>query len=318
MKLLVVAPESFAGLSLLREHAAGVDLVVSEDLETVARDIAEAEVVALAPRHGTVLRDLWPQAKRLRWVHALGAGVEPLMFEELIAGDVTLTNSRGVFADALGEFAIAAMLWFAKDLRRLVRQQDERLWQPYTVTRLEGQTAGIVGLGGIGRAVARRAAAMGMRIIATRRHWNDERPNDVARMFPLDALDDLLAESDYLVVSTPLTPRTRGLLSGSRLQRLKREAVLINISRGAVVDEPALTRMLSSGRIRGAALDVFEQEPLPPEHPLWKLDNVLLSPHTADHASDSHLRSMQFFVENFDRYRRGEPLQNVVDKRERY
>jgi phosphoglycerate dehydrogenase-like enzyme len=318
LKLLVIAPESFAGLTLLRERAIGVDLVVGEDFETLKQEIEEAEAVALAPRHSGVLRDLWREAKRLRWVHTLGAGVEPLMFEELIASDVTLTNSRGVFADALGEFAIAAMLWFAKDLRRLVRQQEKHLWQPYTVTRLEGQTAGIVGLGGIGRAVARRAAALGMRVIATRRHSNHERPNDVARMFPLDELDHLVAESDYLVACTPLTPHTRGLLSASRLQRLKTQAVLINISRGEVVDEPALTRMLSSGRLRGAALDVFEQEPLPPKHPLWTLDNVLLSPHTADHASDSHLRSMQFFIENFGRYRRGEPLQNVVDKGEQY
>lgn len=318
MKLVVIAPESFAGLSLLRERAAGVDLVVSEDFDTLKREIEEAEAVALAPRFGTVLRDLWPEAKRLRWVHALGAGVEPLMFEALIASDVTLTNSRGVFADALGEFTIAAMLWFAKDLRRLVRQQEEHLWQPYTVTRLEGQTAGIVGLGGTGRAVARRAAALGMRVIATRRRPEAGHDQHVERIDAADAIDDLIGESDYLVVCTPLTPHTRGLLSAPRLQRLKREAVLINVSRGAVVDENALTRMLSSGRIRGAALDVFEQEPLPPDHPLWKLDNVLLSPHTADHASDSHLRSMQFFVENFGRYRRGEPLENVVDKREQY
>ncbi len=318
MKVVVIAPDSFDGLTDLRERSEGVEIVVSENLGVLRPAIRDAEVIALAPRHGRLLRELWTDAHRVRWVHALGAGVEPLMFEDLIASEVTLTNSRGVFADALAEFVVAAMFFFAKDLRRLVDQQRQRLWQPYTVVRLEGKTVGIVGLGGIGSAVARRAAAMGMSVIGTRRRPSPEPVEHVKRMYAAAEIDDLISASDYLVLCTPLTPKSLGMLSAARLERLKSDAVLINVSRGAVADEAALTRMLTAGRIRGAALDVFEQEPLPPDSPLWTLDNVLLSPHTADHVGDSHLRSMRFFIENLDRYRRGEAVENVVDKTEQY
>jgi phosphoglycerate dehydrogenase-like enzyme len=221
---------------------------------------------------------------------------------------VVVTNSRGLYADALGEFAIAAMLWFAKDLRRLLRNQQQAHWEPFTVERLEGQTAGIIGYGGIGQAVARRAMALGMRILAVRRR---QELGD-------SSIDEVLAQSDYVVLCLPHTPATRRLLSRERIARMKDTAVLINIGRGATVDETALVEALRMRRIRGAALDVFETEPLPADHPLWTLDNVLISPHTADHTRDSHLRAMHFFVENLRRYRAGESLENVVDKHEQY
>ena len=255
--------------------------------------LADAEVVLVPPRYGSRLRDVWNAFKNVRWIHALGAGVETLPFDLLRQRkDIIVTNSKGIYADGLAEFVIAAILWFAKDLRRLLKNQDAHLWQPYTVERVEGATVGIFGFGGIGRAVAKRAEGMGMRIVTDRN---------------LDAL----LETDYLVLAVPLTRETRGILSAGRIARMK--GVVINVSRGAVVDEEALVDALLNRRLRGAALDVFATEPLPSAHPLWALDNVLISPHTADHTSDSHERAMNFFRKNLERFQRGEPLENIVD-----
>ena len=190
----------------------------------------------------------------------------------------------------------------------MARNQDARRWEPYTVERLEGRTAGIIGYGGVGEAVGRRTAALGMRVLPVRRRQEFGEPT----------VDDVIAQADYVVMSAPLTPGTYRMITRERIASMKPHAVFINLGRGATVDEDALVEALREGRIRGAALDVFEVEPLPPEHVLWTLENVLVSPHTADHTEDAHLRAMQFFVENLKRFRAGESLQNVVDKAERY
>jgi phosphoglycerate dehydrogenase-like enzyme len=292
MRVFVLAPPSFPPLERL-----------PRELRT--DNIAEADAIVVAPRSAS---KLLIDAKRVRWIHALAAGVDQLPFDLLRRMDVVVTNSRGLYADALAEFAIAAMLFFAKDLRRLVRNQDARTWEPFDVTRLEGQTAGIIGYGGIGHAVARRAEALGMHVIATRRQRELGDPT----------VNDVVAESDYVVLSAPLTPSTFHLMNAERIGAMRPGAVLINISRGPIVDEAALIDALQSNRIRGAALDVFENEPLPPNHPLWRLENALISPHSADHTPDSHDRAMTFFLENLGRFERGEALENVVDKDERY
>lgn len=250
----------------------------------------DAEVVLVHPRAGARLRQIWPEVPSVRWVHALSAGVENLLFPEL---HVPLTNGRGLFAPALAEWVLAAILHFAKDVPRLMRN---RRWEPFNVERIEGQSAGIVGYGAIGRAVASRCAAMGMRIIPFSRREG--------------SLDEALG-ADYVVVCAPLTGETRGLVDP---RRMKKGAVLINVGRGAVVDESGLLDALRSHHLRGAALDVFATEPLPPDHPLWTLDNVLISPHCADHTPDSHELAMRCFLDNLGRFERSEPLVNVVDK----
>jgi phosphoglycerate dehydrogenase-like enzyme len=308
MRLLVIAPPDFEPLALLQREAPDVELSMGSDAAALREDAAHAEAVLIAPRYGAVLTELWRELKDVRWIHTLAAGVEFLPFDLLRRSDVVVTNSRGLYADALGEFALAAMLFFAKDLRRLVRNQDARRWEPYTVERLEGQTAGIIGYGGIGHAVARRSAALGMHVLGFRRRQELGDP----------AIEEVIAQSDYLFLCVPLTPATYRLMSRERFALMKPGAVFVNIGRGGTVDEAALLDALRDRRIRGAALDVFETEPLPPEHPLWQLDNVLVSPHTADHTADSHVRAMQFFLENLRRFRLGEPLENVVDKLEQY
>jgi phosphoglycerate dehydrogenase-like enzyme len=276
--------------------------------EYVTNDVADADVILVGTRYAARVFDLLRDAKRVRWIHALAAGVDKLPFDLLRPMDVVVTNSRGLYADALAEFVIASMLFFAKDLRRLVRNHDARRWEPFDITRLEGQTAGVIGYGGIGQAVARRAQGLGMHLIATRRQRELGDPT----------IDDAIGESDYVVLSAPLTPSTYHLMNAERIAAMKPGAVLINVSRGPIVDEAALIEALQQNRIRGAALDVFEVEPLPPDHPLWSLDNVLISPHSADHTADSHDRAMTFFLENLARFERGDALENVVDKNEQY
>ena len=307
-RLLVIAPADFGPLALLRREMPDIALSIGTDAPSLRADAERAEAVLVAPRFGSVLTELWLDLASVRWIHTLAAGVDFMPFDLLRRSDVLVTKSRGLYADALGEFAIAAMLWFAKDLRRLIRNQDERRWEPYTVERLEGRTAGIIGYGGNGEAVGRRAVALGMTVLPVRRRQELGEP----------AIDDVIPQSDYVVMSTPLTPGTYRLLSRERIAAMKPGAVLINIGRGATVDEAALVEALRSQQIRGAALDVFETEPLPPGHPLWPLENVLISPHSADRTADSHLRAMQLFIENLKRFRAGESLRNVVDKSEQY
>lgn len=307
-RLLVIAPPDFAPLDLLGREAPDVILSIGTEAEQLRSDAVRADAVLVAPRYGALLTELWRELANVRWMHTLAAGVEFLPFDLLRRTNVVVTNSRGLYADALGEFAIAAMLWFAKDLRRMIRNQDARRWEPYTVERLEERTVGIIGYGGVGEAVGRRAATLGMHVLPVRRRQEFGEPT----------IDEVIAQSDYLVLSTPLTPGTYRLLSRERIAAMKPTAVLINLGRGATVDEDALLDALRDRRIRGAALDVFEAEPLPADHPLWQLDNVLISPHTADHTADAHVRAMQFFIENLKRFRAGESLQNVVDKHEQY
>jgi phosphoglycerate dehydrogenase-like enzyme len=189
----------------------------------------------------------------------------------------------------------------------LVRQQEARLWQDFDVTMIARQTMGIVGYGEIGRAAGRRAEAFGMRVLPHRR-----------RDGGVDRLRTILGECDYVVISTPLTPETRGMIGEAELAAVKRGAVLINIGRGPVVDEAALIKALRGGPLGGAALDVFNTEPLPSDHAFWGMDNVLLSPHSADHIEGWMDDAMRFFVSNLERFRSGQPLENVVDKRAGY
>lgn len=308
MRLLVIAPPDFAPLELLRREAPDVELIVGTDAEALRDRGARFDGVLVAPRFGGVLTEMWKDVRNVRWIHTLAAGVEFLPFDLLRRSEIVVTNGRGLYADALGEFAIASMLWFAKDFRRLVAQQKARRWEPYTVERLEGKTAGIIGYGGIGRAVGTRASALGMHVMGVGRRQEPGEPT----------IDDVVPRADYLVMCVPLTAATYHLLSRERIARMMPSSVLINVGRGRTVDESALVEALRANAIRGAALDVFEVEPLPPDHALWQLDNVLISPHTADHTSDSHLRATRFFLENLRRFRAGESLENVVDKVEGY
>jgi phosphoglycerate dehydrogenase-like enzyme len=260
----------------------------------------------------------------LRWAHSASAGVGGALYAEMRDSPVVLTNSAGTHAEPIADTVLAMMLHFARGLDFAVRAQAEARWDkgPFDtadtpVRELADCTVGLLGLGGIARAVARRASALGMHAVAARRS-SAEGPPGVEVILGDDALDRLLSISDYLVVTVPRTAETEGMIGAAELRRLPRNAVLINVSRGDVVDEAALAAALGDGTLRGAGLDVFAREPLPPGSPLWTLPNVLLLPHVSGTSHRFWRRETDLVLENLRRYLAGEPLLNTVDKRAGY
>ena len=231
------------------------------------------------------------------------------------ATDVTLTNARGVYSSSLAEWTLFACAYFAKDFPRMRAAQADARWAPYDVEELRGRTLGVVGFGDIGQAAARLAKAYGMRVVALRRSTAPPAPDAPCdAVFPPEQLHALMGASDYVVMATPLTPATTKLVDAAAFGAMKRTGVFINVGRGPCVDEAALTAALQAGSIRGAALDVFEVEPLPASSALWALPNALLSPHCADRTADFQAAAMRAFVANAARYVERKPLDCVVDK----
>ncbi len=317
--VLVLADPTERELAMLEALPRYTDVVVGNRPEAFERAAPQAGVILHWSGSGALLAEVLRMAPRVRWVHARSAGLDGLLSPELVDSPAPLTNARGVFSAPLGEFAIGAALFFAKDFRRMVRSQEAGVWDQFDVEVLEGAVMGIVGYGDIGREVARRARAMGMRVLALRsRPELSAGDGLIEKSLGPEHLAELLARSDYVTASAPLTPATRGMIGEAQLAAMKPPAVLINVGRGPVVDEAALVGALRARRIRGAALDVYETEPLPAGHPLYALDNVLLSPHCADHTAGWLECAMRFFLENFRRFHEGQPLLNVVDKRRGY
>ena len=314
--VLVLADPAEPQLRMLAELPTETSIAVGKSPEAFHRTAPDATVIFAWSLSGKLLRDIFPMAPRVRWVHTRAAGLDNHLFPELVASPAVLTNGSGVFSQSLGEFALGAILYFAKNFRHLVRSQIEGRWAPLDVVEISGQTVGIVGYGDIGRAVATRVRPMGMRVLGMTRRgpllYNaDPLVNQI--FAPADRIH-MISQCDYLVVAAPLTPETRGLIGDAEFAAMKPEAVIINIGRGPVIHEDALIRALSARRIKGAALDVYDTEPLPQGHPLYQMENVLLSPHCADHTAGWLDDSMRFFLNNFERYRKGEPLLNVVEK----
>lgn len=314
--LLVLAEPAERQLAMLEALPAETSIATGTNLEAFERAAAGADAVLMWSGTRDLLREVLRIAPRVRWVHSRSAGLDSVLFPELVESPVVLTNGRGVFSQSLGEFAIGAALFFAKDFRRMVQSQEQGRWDPFDIVEIRGQTMGIVGYGDIGRAVASRAKAMGMRVVAVRRRpeLSADDP-EVDEVLPMTRIPDLLKQADYVTVAAPLAEGTRGLIGEAELGAMKPDAVIINIGRGPVIAEAALVQALQERRIRGAALDVFDEEPLAEGHPFYRLDNVLLSPHCADHTPTWLEDAMRFFLDNFERYRNGEPLLNVVDKR---
>ena len=255
----------------------------------------------------------WP---RLRWIQATSAGVGQFA-ARLGLGEsrIVVTTASGVHARPLAEFALMAMLMFGKGAFRLLADQRAHRWERYAGEELAAKVVGIVGVGRIGREVARVARGLDARVVGTARSVEGRTAADMHldRLVPTDGLDAILGELDFLVLTCPHTPATEGLISAERLAMLKPSAVLINLARGAVVDESALIAALQSGKLAGAALDVAAQEPLPPESPLWDMPNVLISPHSASTAVSEIGKITDLFCDNLQRYLEGRSLRNVLD-----
>jgi phosphoglycerate dehydrogenase-like enzyme len=265
----------------------------------------------------TELRDAWHRVEKLRWVHVAGAGVDAVLFPDIVESQVTITNSRGVFDRSIAEYVLGLMLVFAKDLLQTIGLQQQKKWVHRDTEMLAGHKLLVVGAGSIGRTIARLARCAGMEVdaIARTARYSDE---DFGRVFPSEDLDEVLPETDYVVVAAPLTAQTRGMFGAAQFERMKPGARFINVGRGPIVDESALTEALRDGRIAGTALDVFSEEPLPEDSPLWEMPQVVVSPHMSGDFVGWLEALGELFVENFRRWERGDELLNVVDKERGY
>jgi phosphoglycerate dehydrogenase-like enzyme len=321
--LLVVCPPDLYALRTLDEIRPLANMTVSNDEAELEKLAAEADVVLYSGLTGKAvsLQKMWPHMRRVKWVHSLSAGVEKVLFPELIESPVPLTNARGVFKRSLAEFAVLGMLYFFKRVRRLVESQRAHKWDDFSVDFLRDKVMGVVGYGEIGRECAILAKGLGVKIFATRRRPDQSAKDPILdRIFPAAALHAMLREVDVVVAAAPLTFETKHLLGEAAFRVMKPSAVVINVGRGPVVDEAALIQALQEKRLGGAALDVFEREPLDASSPLWEMQNVLISPHCTDRTENPDWLdlSMQCFVANFHRYLKGETLENLVDKKAGY
>jgi phosphoglycerate dehydrogenase-like enzyme len=260
---------------------------------------------------GAVLRDAWPAANALRWVHTASAGVDRLIFPEMIDSPVLLTNSRGVFDTPMAEYVLALVLALAKDLHGSLRRQDRTEWEHRETETIARQSAVVVGGGPIGEAIARLLRAVGMSTTLVGRR---PRPGVAGAV----DLPTLLPTADYLVLAAPLTEQTAGMVNTELLNQLPARSRLINVGRGALVVEDDLIAALEEGRIAGAGLDVFAAEPLSPDSPLWSMPNVIVSPHMSGDAIGWRDSLVDLFIDNLTRYRSEQPLRNVVDKTRGY
>ena len=280
--------------------------------------VAEAEVMFDVDR--PTVADLPRQAPRLRWVQLSSSRVGQLV-ERMGLGTspIVVTNAAGVHATPLAEFVLFSMLYFAKRMPHVLAEQRRHRWERFALDTLRGKTLGIVGLGRVGQAIARLARGAGLRLVAVRRTpaTRSDTP-DVDVVYSPAGLRSLLAESDYVVLIVPFTPETTGLLGKAELALMKPGAVLINIARGQLVDEPALIDALRSGHLGGAALDVFAHEPLAADSPLWDLPNVLVTPHSMSTAYDENATLVDLFCDNLRRYLAGAPLRNLFDRERGY
>jgi phosphoglycerate dehydrogenase-like enzyme len=299
------------------------EIFVSDNESELRKWIPAAEVVLYRGVSGKSLSlsDLWQQAKAVRWVHSLSAGVEHLLSSGLSASDVQLTNARGVFKRSLAEFAVLGILFHYKRVRRLIDNQRQHKWDRISVKFADERVMGIVGYGQIGRECALLAKGLGLKIHGLRS--NPERSAHdplLERVFGIQELNAMLRNIDVLLCAAPLTQQTHHMISSAQFAVMKPTAIVINVGRGAVIDQAALISALQNERIAGASLDVFEEEPLPPGSPLWAMETVLISPHSTDETEDPSPLDlgMRLFVENLRRYREGQPLLNVVDKQAGY
>ncbi len=264
-------------------------------------------------------RDFASRMPQLKWVQVMSAGVDRFLDTGLRQSPAILTNVSGIHATPIGEFVLEQMLMFAKGAARCFEMKQNKQWGRFTSTVLRGKTVGVIGLGEIGREVARLSKAFGMRVIATRRSTKREtRARNVDVLLPSDGLHRVLAESDFVVIALPYTKETDSVIGRAEFEAMKTSAYIINIGRGRIIDEDAMVDALSENRIAGAGLDVFATEPLPSSSKLWELPNLHFSPHVSGGMEDYNAQATDLFCRNMERFLAGRRLFNVVGKRRGY
>ena len=296
---------------------------------TIQQSRNKQEALALAEDADILLAgffslELFKAAKQLKWIQTLFAGVDAFLYPEVVKSSVVITNAGGVNSIPVSEQVIGMMLCLNRKLYLFMRSQTERKWKTsdadliFQMDELSGKTAGLVGLGRIGNEIAKKAKCFGMKVIATRRTSSAPKPDYVDKLVSPENLEELLADSDFVIIQIPLTKDTEGMFGEKELRRMKRTAYLVNASRGKIIKEDELIEALKEGWIAGAALDTFATEPLPEDSPLWNMQNVIITPHVAGLTPRYMERLTDLFCENLRRFMNDEPLFNVVDKSRGY
>lgn len=336
MKVLIVLKHRFALWTAptwfaekLSQEFPGVEFADRKNYDTIADDIRDADVVV----SWSLTADQLKYAQHLRWVHSTAAAIHQLMIPEIVNSDILVTNARSVHGPVVAEHVLSLMFSLAKRLPTAFRMQQKHEWAQEPMTReqppireLRDSTLGLIGVGSIGGHVAAIASAVGMRVFAVRANpqkgidWlasNDpSRPQH--RVYGPETLHRVLGDSDVVVITAPVTAVTKHLIDGPALQAMKRDAYLINVARGVLIDELALIAALREKRIGGAALDVFTEEPLPPSSPLWDMENVIITPHQAGISHKLWERQYALFSQNLRRFLNGAPLLGIVNKKAGY
>jgi len=311
--LLVQGVKQVDEVPRLNELVAHAEIRFATSVEELRRQLPGADVMLGWNFRAASLCDAWSAARDLRWIHWAGAGVDAAMFDELVASDVQFTNARGVFDRPMAEWVLGMIISFAKQFPQTLDYQRSCEWNYRVSEMVAGKPALVVGVGSIGRAVGRLLGAVGMEVEAVGRSARDGDP-DFGHVHAIDELHACLARADYVVLITPLTEQTRGLFGADEFAAMNPRARFLNIGRGALVIEEALLAALQEDRIAGAALDVFVEEPLPPQSPFWSAPNCLVSPHMSGDFAEFESVMADQFIDNWKRYVSGEPLANVVDK----
>lgn len=316
MNLLVIAEESLPELKLLEQLPKEINVIIENEADKIAKIASSIDILLLCNWSGNreILQKVLSLNSNIKWVHTWWTGVDSLVFPELASYPLTLTNAKGVYAEPLAEFAIGACIYFAKNFPRMLSNQKQSHWEQFESELICGKTLGIFGYGEIGKSIAKKANALGMKVIAVRKRpkLSEQDPN-IKTIIPLEEADSMFKSADYVVSSAPLTSDTKHFINKTKFDLMKSNAVLINVGRGPVVKEVDLIDALKNRKIRGAALDVYEVEPLSKDSPLWHLDNVLLSPHIADRNDGWLSNSINFFVHNCNKFVKGEELDNIVN-----
>lgn len=318
MKILIHYPFSVEELETFRQ------LAQSHGGHEIVHATTEAEAIAAAPEIEVILGSFPPSvcaaAPGLRWVQSFSAGMDKFLFPEIIErAEVSISNMAGLYASQGGEHAWALLLALARDIPYALESQARGEWQGRAVVEVTGSTMGLVGMGGFGMEIAKRAAGYDMTLIAVDA-VRTEKPDNIAELKPAtrENLHDLLRRSDIVMIACPLTQETYHLIGREELAQMKQSAYLINVTRGGIIDEAALIEALEAGQIAGAGLDVCEEEPLPPVNPLWKAPNLIITPHRAGASQHRPRKIFEFYCQNLERYLKGEKPLNVIDKRRGY
>jgi phosphoglycerate dehydrogenase-like enzyme len=312
--LLVQGASSIDDVPGLAAIEAQTEIRFATDTEEMRAALPGAEVMLGWDYRADALREAWNDAGDLRWIHWGGAGVDAAMFPELVASDVKLTNARGIFDQAMAEWVLGMIICFAKDIPRTLALQTRTEWSHRLSEMVSGKRALVVGVGSIGHAVARLLAAAGMQVEGVGRSARDG-DRDFGHIHAIDELHARLGFADYVVLITPLTEATRNLFGAAEFAAMAPHARFINLGRGALVVEAELLAALNDGQIAGAALDVFVEEPLPADSPFWNTPNCVVSPHMSGDFAEFEAAVVQQFLQNWARYRSGESLRNLIDKR---